>query len=138
MYYEIIEKVKPFLETLIDNFGPELVYAYNLHSKRIQEEGGECDTAYIFHSYEKEDLKQAIDLIGTKDFYKLFKKSTEENFCFNMYGEILSKEEVRKLLFDNFTYYMYETLSEPWYSNETKELYKEIWEIIENNKYGIK
>lgn len=138
MYYEIIEKVKPFLETLIDNFGPELVYAYNLHSKRIQEEGGVCDTAYIFRSYEKEDLKQAIDIIGTEDFYKLFKESTEENFCFNMYGEILSIEKVKKLLFDNFMYYMYETLSEPWYSNETKELYKEIWEIIENNKYGIK
>lgn len=138
MYEEIIGKVKPHLKTLIDEYFSQLIDAFNLHCDAL-EEYGSCDNdSYIFYSDAKEDVKKALDIMGTKEFYKMIQSVKEVDFYFDNTGKILSSKDVRNILFDKFEFYMYETLAEPWHSTETQELYKEIWNIVVNNKYGIK
>lgn len=136
MYNKIIEKVEPYLKTLIDEHFHNLIYAYNLHIYECEEYGGEGD--YIFYSLNKGNVKKALDIMGEKNFYQTIRKSERDDFYFNNTGEILSETKIKNILFDNFGYYMYETLAEPWHSTETQELYKEIWNIAANNKYGEK
>lgn len=138
MYEEIIGKVKPHLKTLIDEYFSQLIYAFNLHCDAL-EEYGSCDNdSYIFDSDSKEDVKKALDFMGTKEFYKMIQSGNVVDFYFDKTGKILSPKDVENILFDKFEFYMYETLEEPWHSTETQELYKEIWNIVVNNKYGTK
>lgn len=138
MYDEIIEKVEPHLKTLIDEYFQQLIYAFNLHCYELEEYGGCDDCSYIFDSDSKEDVKKALDIMGVKEFYKMIQSTNVVDFYFDKTGKILSTTKVMNILFDNFKYYIYETLAEPWHSTETQELYKEIWNIAVNNKYGEK
>lgn len=136
MYNEIIKKVEPYLKTLIDEHFHHLIYAYNLHIYECEENGVEGD--YIFYSLNKGNVKKALDIMGEKNFYQTIRKSERDDFYFDNTGEIFSETKIKNILFDNFDYYMYETLAEPWHSTETQELYREIWDIAANNKYGVK
>lgn len=138
MYDEIIEKVEPHLKTLIDEYFQQSIYAFNLHCYALEEYGGYGNDSYIFDSNSKEDVKKALDIMGTKEFYKMIQSVNTVDFYFDKEGKILSPKDVRNILFDNFKFYMYETLAEPWHSTETQELYKEIWNIAVCNKYGVK
>lgn len=138
MYNEIIEKVKPHLKTIVSEQFLNLIYAFNLHCNALEEYGGNGDDSYIFDSIVKEDVKKALDIMGTKEFYEMIKKSQKDDFYFDKTGKILSQTEVMNILFDNFEYYMYEALVEPWRNEKTQELYKEIWNIVVLNKYGVK
>ena len=138
MYDEIIGKVKPHLKTLMDEYLRQLIYAFNLHCYALEEYGGCGDDSYIFDSNAKEDVKKALDIMGTKEFYKMIQSIKEVDFYFDKTGKILSPKDVENILCNNFEFYMYETLAEPWHSTETQELYKEIWNIAANNKYGVK
>ena len=130
MYNEIIEKIKPHLKTLVDEHFQQLIYAFNLHCYALEEYGGCGDDSYIFDSDVKDDVKKALDIMGTKEFYKMIQSVKEVYFYFDKTGKILSPKDVENILFDNFEFYMYETLAEPWHSTETQELYKKIWDIV--------
>lgn len=131
MYNEIIEKSGCFAKELIDENLGEMIFAYNLHRKALEENGVVDDDGYpryIFKSCSKKDVKLAIDIMAIETFFKMAKEVSTNNFLFDETGKILNIVEVKKVLFDNYQYYMYETLAEPWLSEETQTLYKKMWE----------
>lgn len=132
MYNEIIEKSGCFAKELIDDNLNEMVFAYNLHRKTLDENGIVNDDGYpqyIFKSFDKKDVKSAIDIMSIDTFFKMAKEVSTNDF-FDETGKILNIVEVKNVLFDNYQYYMYETLAEPWHSEETQTLYKKLWEKI--------
>ena len=148
MYNEIIEKLKPHIEHFVNNFRCELINAFNLHSKALINAGVEDfgirkddfdkTSKFIFYSDNKEDVKEALDVMQIRIFFNMAHYADTKPFYFTEYGNILSDEDIKLILEENFAYFMYETLEKPWQNKATQTLYKEIWEIVENNKYGVK
>lgn len=130
MYDEIIEKSGCFAKELIDENFNEMLFAYNLHRKALDENGVVNDDGYpqyIFKSSDKKDIKSAIDIMTIDTFFKMVKEASANAFLFDETGKILDLIKVKNVLFDNYQYYMYETLAEPWLSEETQTLYKKLW-----------
>ena len=140
MYNEIIEKLTPYKEKLIDDLFSEMVFAYNLHSYAIEEYGAfdaNDTSAFIFDSSKRNDIKNAIDKMEVESFYNMVKRAEKTNFYFNVKGEILTHKEVSELLNKNFQYFLYETIAKPWESEETKGIYDKLFKILVCNNVSM-
>lgn len=140
MYYEIIKALQPHIPTLIEKFFDELLFAYNLHGKQMEEVGGNDDAKirYIFRFSDKEDVREALSYMSMEKLYAIVKTSDKLNFAFDINGNILTSERIDNILTDNFGYYMFETLEKPWINEKTQRLYTAVWNIINgvNNWYN--
>ena len=108
MYNEIIKDLNPHIPTLIEKYFDELLFAYNLHCKRM-EEVGVCDDAeirYIFRFSNEEDVKEALSYMTMEKLYAMVKASDKFNFAFDKNGNILTSERINNILTDNFDYYL--------------------------------
>lgn len=135
MYNEIIKALQPYIPTLIEKFYYELLFAYNLHCKRMEEVGvDDAKIKYIFLFSDKEDVREALSYMTMEKFYAMVKTSDKFNFAFDGEGNILTSERIDNILTDNFDYYLYETLENPWTNKKTQRLYTAVWNIINGVK----
>lgn len=141
MYNTIIEKTKPYIDRMINEYPELLIFAFNLYNKNLAEEGVNEDsdkTQFIWNFLDKEDVEEGLSYMSVKSFYRMVKESQSSNFYFDDSANILTKEQIHKLLTDDYQYYMCEALSQPWLNEKTQRLYKLVWNIAVCGTYPSK